>query len=120
MLIHSSRIGYKILTHCNKCGHNYADWDAKNCCGIPLVIISENNNSISRSLSHQVMPDIQPYQSMVDGSMITSRSKHRDHLKQHGCIEVGNETKYLKKHGEYKPEGQRQHIIESMRKKGFL
>lgn len=39
----------------------------------------------------QVMPDIQPYQSMIDGQMITSRSKHRAHLKQHGCIEIGNE-----------------------------
>ena len=38
-----------------------------------------------------VMPDIAPYKSMIDGSMITSRSIHRDHLKSHGCIEVGNE-----------------------------
>ena len=44
---------------------------------------------------HQVMPDIAPYQSMIDGTMITSRSQHREHLKQHGCTEVGNETKYL-------------------------
>jgi len=41
--------------------------------------------------SFMVMPDIQPYKSMIDGSMITSRSVHRDHLRQHGCIEVGNE-----------------------------
>ena len=40
---------------------------------------------------HHVMPDIQPYQSMIDGSMITSRSRHREHLRAHGCIEVGNE-----------------------------
>ena len=38
-----------------------------------------------------VMPDIQPYQSMADGSMITSRSQHRAHLRQHNCIEIGNE-----------------------------
>ena len=38
-----------------------------------------------------IMPDIEPYQSMVDGSMITSRSKHRSHLKEHGCVEVGSE-----------------------------
>lgn len=43
-----------------------------------------------------VMTDMQPYRSMIDGRMITSRSQHRDHLKSHGCIEVGNETKYLK------------------------
>jgi hypothetical protein len=41
--------------------------------------------------SHYIMPDIQPYQSMADGTMITSRSHHREHLKQHNCIEIGNE-----------------------------
>jgi len=38
-----------------------------------------------------IMPDILPYQSMADGSMITSRSQHRAHLRQHNCIEIGNE-----------------------------
>lgn len=42
-----------------------------------------------------VMPDIQPYRSMIDGTMITSRSEHRSHLRQHGCVEVGNELKTL-------------------------
>jgi len=42
--------------------------------------------------SHHVMPDIKPYKSMVDGSIITSRSHHREHLRQHGCIEVGNDS----------------------------
>lgn len=45
---------------------------------------------------HHVMPDIQPYQSMIDGSMITSRSRHREHLQAHGCIEVGNEKMQTK------------------------
>lgn len=43
-----------------------------------------------------IAPDIQPYRSMITGEMITSRSRHRDHLRQHGCIEIGNETEYLK------------------------
>lgn len=38
-----------------------------------------------------VIPDIKPYSSAIDGSMITSRSHHREHLRAHGCIEVGNE-----------------------------
>jgi hypothetical protein len=38
-----------------------------------------------------VMNDIQPYKSMQTGEMITSRSTHRQHLKQHGLIEIGNE-----------------------------
>jgi len=39
-----------------------------------------------------IMPDIQPYQSMADGSMIMGRRQHREHLKEHNCIEIGNET----------------------------
>lgn len=39
----------------------------------------------------QVIRDIDPYQSMIDGSMITSRREHREHLARHGCFEVGNE-----------------------------
>lgn len=44
-----------------------------------------------RICAPQVMKDIDPYVSQIDGSLITSRSQHRDHLKAHGCIEVGNE-----------------------------
>jgi hypothetical protein len=39
----------------------------------------------------QVVPDIQPYKSTIDGSYIGSRSYHRQHLKNNGMIEVGNE-----------------------------
>lgn len=42
--------------------------------------------------THHVMKDIAPYKSMVDGSIITSRSHHREHLRQHGCVEVGNDS----------------------------
>lgn len=38
-----------------------------------------------------VMPDIAGYKSMQTGEWISSRSKHREHLKQHGLIEIGNE-----------------------------
>lgn len=46
---------------------------------------------------HYVQGDIQPYKSMIDGRMITSRSQHRRHLKANNCIEVGNEdpTKHI-------------------------
>lgn len=45
----------------------------------------------SASPAHLIMPDITPYRSVIDGSLISSRSTHRDHLRAHGCIEVGNE-----------------------------
>lgn len=44
-----------------------------------------------QSTGPMVMGDIKPYQSVIDGSEITSRSRHREHLRQHGCVEVGNE-----------------------------
>lgn len=46
--------------------------------------------------SAMVLTDIQPYKSMATGEMITSRSVHREHLKRHQLIEVGNEVNYLK------------------------
>jgi len=58
----------------------------------------------SKGRYHYVQADIQPYKSMIDGSMITSRSMHRRHLKAHNCIEVGNEdpTKHVPKRAEDK------------------
>jgi len=46
--------------------------------------------------SPMVMRDIQPYKNMIDGRMITSRSEHRALLKQHNCVEVGNDTSHMK------------------------
>jgi hypothetical protein len=41
---------------------------------------------------HHIMPEIEPYQSMVTGEWITSRAKHQEHLKKHGMVEVGNDS----------------------------
>lgn len=38
-----------------------------------------------------VIADIQPYRSMATGEMIGGRAQHREHLKKHGLVEVGNE-----------------------------
>ena len=75
--------------HCNQCGKdediyrtiaNYND--LPECCGQRMDRII---------CAPQVIKDIDPYVSQIDGSVITSRSQHRDHLKAHGCVEVGNE-----------------------------
>lgn len=56
--------------------------DLPECCG----------ERMTREVSApMVVNDIQPYRSMVTGEIINSRSRHREHLKDHGCIEVGNE-----------------------------
>ena len=45
-----------------------------------------------RLAAPRVMSDIGGYQSQVDGSWIDSRSKHRDHLKRHNMVELGNDV----------------------------
>ena len=53
-----------------------------------VMLDKRNQESVA---SYYVMDDIKPYRSMVDGSIIESRSKHKAHLKQHGMVEIGNE-----------------------------
>ena len=60
-----------------------------------------------------IMPDIKPYKSMIDGSEITSRSRHREHLRAHNCFEVGNETKYLQPKPIKSPPGLKDSIIQA-------
>ena len=55
-------------------------------------VVTKNELEQTNDAGYMVMPDIQPYRSMIDGSLITSRSVHRSHLKQHGCVEVGNDS----------------------------
>ena len=42
-----------------------------------------------------VVDDIAPYRSQVTGEWITSRSQHREHLKTHDCVEIGDQTHHL-------------------------
>ena len=61
-----------------------------------------------------VMPDIKEYKSMITGETITSRSKHREHLRAHGYEEVGNETAALLKSRKGIPDvkpGERKELI---------
>lgn len=44
-----------------------------------------------------VMRDLEPYRSPLDGSMVTSRSQHRAHMRQHGVIEMGNEMPRMRR-----------------------
>ena len=38
----------------------------------------------------QLMPDIKPYHNVIDGTVIGSRSEHRNFLKRHNVEEVGD------------------------------
>lgn len=76
-----------------------------------LVEVGDNYQPEPRADFH-VMDDIKPYRSMVDGQVINSRSTHREHLRAHGCVEVGNETKYLRPQAKQSPQGLKQTLLE--------
>ena len=64
---------------------------------------------------HMVTSDIGGYISQVDGSWIESRSKHRDHLKRHRMVEVGNDVPMSHKPVEVANNEQRKrHIAEQV------
>ena len=44
----------------------------------------------SESRGIMVIRDIEPYRSVIDRSVIGGRKQHRDHLRAHGCVELGN------------------------------
>lgn len=75
---------------CNSCGSEQdiyrsvakMDEDKPECCGVEMA---------RRICKPYVMADIAPYRSQIDGSMITSRSQHKAHLRDHKMIEIGNE-----------------------------
>ena len=71
---------------------------------------------------HHIMPDIKEYKSMITGETITSRSRHREHLKQHGCIEIGNEVPYMIKNirRPEPPPGLHEAIMRAAHKHGII
>lgn len=46
----------------------------------------------SECAAPMLIRDIGEYRSPLDGQMITSRSQHRDHMRTHDVVEVGNES----------------------------
>lgn len=52
----------------------------------------KQKEEMTRREAPMVISDIEGYVSQVDGSWIDSRSKHRNHLKQHRMIELGNDV----------------------------
>lgn len=58
-----------------------------------LVPKEEYFGSSSQVNAPMVQADIAGYKSMVTGEWIGSRSTHRQHLKEHRLVEIGNEVK---------------------------
>lgn len=75
---------------CTECGEHQDVFrpvsqcrDMPDCCGKPMQKVFTPLH---------VVCDMKPYKSPLDGSWVTSRSQHRNHMKKHDVIEVGNEN----------------------------
>ena len=79
-----------------------------------ITFLRENYSAPERSdlPTPMILRDIEPYQNMVNGKMINSRSEHRAFLREHNLTEIGNETKYLKPAPKKLPPGLKERIIE--------
>ncbi len=64
-------------------------------CAIENGVTKFDHRDKSNDPGYVVIPDCAPFQSMIDGSMIHSKSQYREHLKAHGCIEIGNDSSVM-------------------------
>lgn len=78
---------------------------------LELVPAEEFYSSRQEARAPMVMPDIQPYQSMVTGEMIGGRRQHREHLRAHNVVEVGNELDKATPKPWEPPKGLKEQII---------
>lgn len=65
------------------------------------MVSKEDYYELREVSAPMVMNDIQGYKSMQTGEWISSRSHHREHLKQHRLIELGNEKIPMPKEHKY-------------------
>jgi len=56
------------------------------------------------AVMHYIQTEITPYRSMIDGTVIDSRSKHNEHLRKHGYRVVENSEVSQEKLANYKHE----------------
>lgn len=54
-----------------------------------LDAMKRQNAVISTASRVQIAPRFPEYKSQIDGSIITDRAQHREHLRAHGATEIG-------------------------------
>jgi hypothetical protein len=59
-----------------------------------------------------ILPDYKPYRSMKTGEMIEGRAQHREHLKRHSLIEIGNDSSVMQKKPSAPAPGLKQRLVE--------
>lgn len=75
-------------------------------------LVEVDLNYIPEPRAPMVYGDIKPYRSMCDGKMVEGRAQHREHLKIHNVVEVGNEMDNRPRKVPTPPPGLKQRLIE--------
>ena len=76
---------------CSICDKKHEYYSSVLDCSVSMPFCCEQQTDKKIFSAPSMMQDIQPYQSMVTGETIASRSHHRQHLREHKLIEIGNE-----------------------------
>ena len=64
---------------------------------------------------YHIVVDIEPYRSMADGSIVTSRSHHREMLRRNNAVEIGNDSSLYKPRQPIKsPPGLKEQVIRAV------
>lgn len=71
---------------------------------VTLELVPKDEYRGHTPVSAYIMPDIAGYKSMQTGEWIPGRRQHREHLKQHRLIELGNEPHRERKPDVYNPD----------------
>lgn len=79
----------KYDAKCNACGNieEYsASWVERTtatpiCCSLPMLAMFP---------APRLTSDVPEYRSVIDGTRISTRSQHRDHMAKHGVVEAGD------------------------------
>jgi hypothetical protein len=106
-----------------KCCENLMELKARNEKAVVRVVY-ENDKPINfGSRPPQITPRFSEYKSQIDGSMITDRGQHREHLKANGATEIGtaydSQVKAIKEAASYGKEREFKFHEESKTSCGF-
>ena len=53
--------------------------------------LRETSNVVAAISAPMIIGDLEPYRSPIDGTVIRSRTDHRDHMRRHDVVELGTE-----------------------------
>lgn len=83
---------------------------------LPIDEWYEKYGEVRMGEAPMVIGPMEPYRSPVDGTMITDRKYHREHIRKHKLIEIGNEKLTRSARKEHNPTDIKQDIVSALKR----